>query len=140
MKIGISLANFIKHKHIFPMFWFYSATPTIYVSKYNSKIPLNDSLELKKDGHNEAQERKIITKSFSIHPNFDIMNDRIRPLLFTISRNLLYCDFVSSKGSWHLFTISRNSLYRDSLYRSLGLLYIETISHVAWPKETKMHL
>ena len=49
-------------------------------------------------------------------------NEHVRILLFTISRNSLYRDFVNSKGSWHLFTISRNSLYQDSLYRSLGVL------------------
>ena len=62
-----------------------------------------------------------ITKNI-VHPNFDITNDRVRLLLFTISRNSLYRDFVNSKGSWHLFTISRNSLYQDSLYQSLGYL------------------
>ena len=36
-----------------------------------------------------------------LHPNFDITNDRVRPLLFTISQI---------------------SLYNDSLYRSLGVL------------------
>ena len=51
-----------------------------------------------------------------------VTNDRVRLLLFTISWNSLYRDFVYSKGSWHLFTISRNSLYQDSLYQSLGYL------------------
>ena len=65
-----------------------------------------------------------------IHPNFDITNDHVRPLLFTISRNSLHRDFVNNKGSWHLFTISRNSLHRDSLYRSLGVLlfyYLDSV-------------
>ena len=34
-----------------------------------------------------------------IHPNFDITNDRVRLLLFTISRNSLYRDFLIVKGA-----------------------------------------
>ena len=58
-------------------------------------------------------------------------NEHVRILLFTISRNSLYRDFVNSKGSWHLFTISQNSLYQDSLYRSLGYV----LSQVKWNLE-----
>ena len=34
-----------------------------------------------------------------LHPNFDITNDRVRLLLFTISRNSLYRDFLIVKGA-----------------------------------------
>ena len=52
-----------------------------------------------------------------LHPNFDITNDRVRLLLFTISRNSLYRDFLVVKGAGIC------SLYQEIHY--IEIRYIE---------------
>ena len=54
---------------------------------------------------------------FKVHPNFDITNDRVMLLLFTISRNSLYRDFLIVKGAGIC------SLYHEIHY--IEIRYIE---------------
>ena len=57
------------------------------------------------------------TTKILLHPNFNITNDRVRLLLFTISRNSLYHDFLIVKGAGIC------SLYHEIHY--IEIRYIE---------------
>ena len=65
----------------------------------------------------------VIKLQYILHPNLDLVNKPVRPLLFTKSRYLLNRGGAYivkyEEGSWSLFTKSRYSLNRDGAYSKI---------------------